>query len=134
MKISKKTEYAIKTLCFLDRNKKRLVSTREIGEREKISPYFLEKILSVLSKNKIVGVKKGRQGGYYLLLPLKKINLLKIVFLFEKNKKIVECLEKNKKCQLEAFCCLRDFFRKLNNFFEKKFKQITLKEIIEQKI
>jgi len=118
----------------LDRNKKRLVSTREIGEREKISPYFLEKILSVLSKNKIVGVKKGRQGGYYLLLPLKKINLLKIVFLFEKNKKIVECLEKNKKCQLEAFCCLRDFFRKLNNFFEKKFKQITLKEIIEQKI
>jgi len=134
MKISKKTEYAIKILCFLGENEKKVISARAIGEKEKIPPYFLGKILSLLSKNKIVGVKKGREGGYFLLIPLKKINLLKILFLFEKNKKIVECLERDKKCHFESFCRLRGFFKKLNNFFEKKLNQITLKEISEQKI
>jgi len=134
MRISKKTEYAIKTLCFLGRNKKRFISVREIGGKEKIPLYFLGKILSLLSKNKIVGVKKGREGGYFLLLPLKKINILRIIFLFEKNKKIVECLEKNKKCFLQSSCYLRSVFKKLNHFFERKLKETTLKEIIDQKI
>ena len=134
MRISKKTEYAIKTLCFLGKNKKKAISVREIGEKEKIPLYFLGKILSLLSKNKIVGVKKGREGGYFLLLPLKKINLLRIIFLFEKNKKIVGCLEKNKKCFLQSSCYLRSIFKKLNHFFERKLKETTLKEIIDQKI
>ena len=68
--LSKKTKYGIKALTFIARQEKgTMVQIATISEKENISHKFLESILLTLRKSGILGAKKGKGGGYYLLKP-----------------------------------------------------------------
>ena len=66
--LSKKTKYGLKALSFLANRKENCpVQISEIAKCENISHKFLESILLTLRKSGILGSKKGKGGGYYLL-------------------------------------------------------------------
>lgn len=74
--LSKKTKYGIKALTFIARQEKgTMVQIATISENENISHKFLESILLTLRKSGILGAKKGKGGGYYLLKPASEIKM-----------------------------------------------------------
>ena len=58
MRFSTKSQYGLRALVLLAKNQK-VLSLKEISQKEGIPFDYLEKIFSKLKKAKIVGAKKG---------------------------------------------------------------------------
>ena len=66
--LSKKTKYAFHALTYLGKHRdQKTVLIHDISEEYGISHKFLENILLELRKAGILGSKKGKGGGYYII-------------------------------------------------------------------
>ena len=110
--LSKKTKYGIKALTFLAKQEDRTpIQIAAISKSENISLKFLESILLTLRKNGILGSKKGKGGGYYLLKDPKEIPMTSIMRILEGPISMVPCVslnfyEKCDDCPDENECAL----------------------------
>ena len=77
------------------------VNIAEISDNENISRKFLESILLTLKKNGILGSKKGKFGGYYLLKHPSEIKMSSILRILEGPIAMVPCVSLNfyEKCE-----------------------------------
>ncbi len=102
MKLSSKTHYGLMACHILAVNyPDKMVSASMLESRISVSGKYLEKIMRMLSKRKIVTAKKGVSGGYYLNRPPKDITVGEIVRTLEDDMEIIECVSKDGKCK----CC-----------------------------
>jgi Rrf2 family protein len=82
--LSKKTKYGIKALTYLAKQENKTpVAIATISKKENISLKFLESILLTLRKNGILGSKKGKGGGYYLLKEPAEIPMTAVMRILE---------------------------------------------------
>ncbi|MEN8815324.1 MAG: Rrf2 family transcriptional regulator [Nonlabens sp.] len=100
--LSRKTKYGIKALTFLarlDDNKPTSIAT--IADSENISHKFLEAILLELRKNSILGSRKGKGGGYYLMQAPSKIRMSTVHRILEGPIAMLPCVSLNfyEKCE-----------------------------------
>lgn len=69
--LSKKTKYGLKAMVFLAKqNKFCPVQIATISEQANIPLKFLERILLSLKNSGFLASKKGKGGGYFLLISL----------------------------------------------------------------
>jgi len=101
---------------------KRVLSIKNISEKEGIPFGFLEKILSQLEKSGLVNGKKGVNGGYILAKSPQKISASDIVFILEDNKNSVNCALCGKKNK----CASRNVWVKVDLALNKALKSIKL--------
>ncbi|WP_306353577.1 RrF2 family transcriptional regulator [Flavobacterium sp. '19STA2R22 D10 B1'] len=110
--LSKKTKYGLKALIYLARQDKSMpILISEISEKEGISKKFLESILLELKKIGVVGSKKGKGGGYYLLKPAIEITVASVIRLLDGPIAMLPCVslnyyEKCDDCPSEDACTL----------------------------
>ena len=84
MKITKRGEYAIKTLLALAFTYgERTVNLREIARQEKIPYKFLEQIMILLKKAELIQSVQGKHGGYSLSRSPKEITLGQVIRMIE---------------------------------------------------
>jgi Rrf2 family protein len=94
--LSKKTKYGIKALTFIARQEKGVkVQIATISESENISHKFLESILLTLRKAGVLGAKKGKGGGYYLLQDASEVKMTKVIRTLEGPIAMVPCVSLN---------------------------------------
>ena len=80
MKLSNKGRYAVRALFDIAfYNDGDPTQVKDIAERERIPPRFLEQIFQDLKRAGIVGSKRGPQGGYRLAKPAASISLGEVV-------------------------------------------------------
>jgi len=110
--LSKKTKYGLKALAYIARQQsKDPVQVASIAASENISHKFLESILLTLRKAGILGSKKGKGGGYYLLKEAKDIHMDDVIRLLEGPIAMLPCVslnfyEKCDDCPDETACSL----------------------------
>lgn len=147
--ITKKSKYAIKALIYLAKQPKlQPVLIEEVSTNERIPKKFLEAILLDLRKAGILGSKKGKGGGYYLLKPADEITMAEVMRLFDGAIALVPCVahkyyEACEECMDEITCPIREVFRiireqtvatlKDNNFAELIDKEKKLKRYRQTK-
>lgn len=84
MKISRKTEYAIKTVIDLGLHQKEgLIKASDIAKRQGIPAKFLTHILLDLKTAGVVESRRGLKGGFLLAKPLAEINMANIIMAIE---------------------------------------------------
>lgn len=94
--MSNKTKYGLKALSYLVRHTaEQPITIEEISREENISQKFLESILLSLRKNGVLGSKKGKGGGYYLLQQPEEVNLAKVMRILEGPIAMVPCVSLN---------------------------------------
>lgn len=94
--LSKKTKYGIKALTFIARHDKGVkLQVAAIAENENISHKFLESILLTLRKAGVLGAKKGKGGGYYLVKDAEDIKMTEIIRTLEGPIAMVPCVSLN---------------------------------------
>jgi Rrf2 family protein len=134
--LSKKTQYAFHALIHLAENAdKGPILISEIAQEKSISIKFLENILLELKNAGILGSKKGKGGGYYLLKPPKEIALAKIIRLLDGAIALLPCVSLNyyercENCRDEAACGLNDVMGKVRDASLKILETKTLKDIL----
>lgn len=127
--ITKKAKYALKALLYLskkDKSKPTLID--EISKKEGIPKKFLEVILLELKNAGILGSKKGKGGGYYMIKPPDVVNMAEVLRLFDGPIAVVPCVSENyyepcAECMDEATCSIREVFLNI-----RKYSVATLKE------
>jgi Rrf2 family protein len=83
MKISRKTDYALKTVLDLALHGQQVVPGPDIARRQDIPLKFLEQILLALKGAGVVTSRRGKNGGYLLTKRPSKITLASVVRLSE---------------------------------------------------
>jgi Rrf2 family protein len=133
--LSKKTKYGIKALTFLGRQENRTpVAIATISKSENISLKFLESILLTLRKNGILGSKKGKGGGYYLLKEPSEIPMTSIMRILEGPIAMVPCVslnfyEKCNDCPDENACAVHRLMIKVRDNTLDIFRNTSLADL-----
>ncbi|QNK76360.1 Rrf2 family transcriptional regulator [Winogradskyella sp. PAMC22761] len=133
--LSKKTKYGIKALVHLARQEDRKpVQISTISKSENISQKFLESILLTLRKNGMLGSKKGKGGGYYLLKDPKEIPMTTVMRLLEGPIAMVPCVslnfyEKCVDCPDEETCAVNKIMLKVRDNTLEIFRNTTLADL-----
>jgi Rrf2 family protein len=133
--LSKKTKYGIKALTYLARQEnKNPVQIATISKSENISLKFLESILLTLRKNGLLGSKKGKGGGYYLLKEPFEIKMTTIMRILEGPISMVPCVslnfyEKCDDCPDEKACAVHNLMLQVRDSTLQIFRNTTLADL-----
>ncbi|QCW98972.1 Rrf2 family transcriptional regulator [Aggregatimonas sangjinii] len=135
--LSKKTKYGLKALTFLAAQKgKSPVQIAEIAKQENISQKFLESILLSLRKTGILGSKKGKGGGYYLIKDPNEIMMTDVMRILEGPIAMVSCVslnfyEKCEDCPDEAACSVHQLMLMVRDSALEVYRNNTLADLIK---
>ncbi|MFT7442596.1 MAG: Rrf2 family protein [Maribacter sp.] len=133
--LSKKTKYGIKALTYLARQENKTpVQIATISKSENISLKFLESILLTLRKNGLLGSKKGKGGGYYLLKEPSEIEMTTIMRILEGPISMVPCVslnfyEKCDDCPDENACAVHNLMLQVRDSTLQIFRNTTLADL-----
>ena len=130
MKITRRSEYAIKALAYLVSvadDRRALVS--EIAEAAGIPQSFLAKIFQDLARAGLIRSHRGAGGGFSLARSASEITVKDIVEKAEGTIYIHECLGDSKFCQYDSSCALRDVWREAQERFLAVLDGMTLEEL-----
>ncbi|MBQ8296576.1 MAG: Rrf2 family transcriptional regulator [Ruminococcus sp.] len=124
MLISTKGRYALRVLIDLaEHNDGKYIPMKDVANRQELSLKYLERILPVLTKNKLIIGVHGKGGGYRLNRAPDEYKVGEILRLTEGNLAPVSCLECDAEpCERVAECrtleMWKGFFKITNEYFD----------------
>ncbi|MGQ2982333.1 RrF2 family transcriptional regulator [Flavobacterium sp.] len=135
--LSKKTKYGLKALIYIAKQEGPTpVLISDISEKEQIPKKFLEAILLDLKKFGILGSKKGKGGGYYLLKDPKTVTAATLIRVLDGPIAMLPCVSLNfyercADCPQEETCALNHFMAEVRDNTLALLQQKTLYDLIQ---
>jgi len=105
--LTRDTDYAVRALCYIAKQKEKVVSVTELVKALNIPRPFLRKILQLLHKKRVLKSYKGPKGGFSLSLPAKEIFILDLIETLQGRFTLNECLFKKNICPNIDACNLK---------------------------
>ena len=135
MKVSKKTDYALRALFAIASNKESLVSIRELSESVDVPRRFLENIMLEMNKAGWVQSIPGRYGGYTLAKSANDITLGEVIRHFEGMIAMISCVSVSsyEPCSQEGKCHFRRVFLNIRNLTAQILDKTTIASCLAQK-
>ena len=131
--ISTKARYALRVMADLaERREEGFVPLKDIAVRQEISEKYLETILRLLVKGKIVRGLRGKGGGYMLTRSPEEYSVGEIIELTEGSLAPVACLAPGAEtCPRKEGCATFKLWQKYDLFTRRFFYGITLQNLID---
>ena len=130
--ITRDTDYAIRALCYIGKNKGKVISVAELVSKLKIPRPFLRKLLQILNKKGIFKSYKGQGGGFKLAHSSNKILLVDLIKAFQGDFTLNECIFKRLKCPHTKTCGLKKKIDSLELHVVKELRTITLSSLLKE--
>jgi Rrf2 family protein len=138
MKLSKKGEYALRSLIILGiagELERGLVQVSELARDEQLPVKFLEQILHTLKEAGVLSSVRGKFGGYRLARPASKITIGEIVRLVDGPLAPIRCVSQTAyescSCPDEDHCGLRMLMLDVRNAIAGILDRYTLADVVE---
>lgn len=131
--ITTRGRYALRVLIDLAEHPSgNYTPMKEIAARQGLSQKYLEQIMPVLIKNKIVDGMSGKGGGYRLNRAPEEYVVGEILSLTEGSLAPVSCLEcKDEKCERSEECRTLPMWKKYSELTRDFFNGITLADLMK---
>ena len=130
--ITRDTDYAVRALVFIAKQKKEIVSVNQLVRSLKIPKPFLRKILQILNKRELLRSYKGQGGGFILARTLNRIFLADLIEIFQGPMKLDECIFKKRFCPNIKNCKLHKRLERIQKYVIYELKNITLASLLEK--
>ncbi|WP_302625302.1 Rrf2 family transcriptional regulator [uncultured Eubacterium sp.] len=135
MMISTKGRYALRVMIDLAQNSgESFVSLKDVAGRQEISMKYLEMIVSILNRGKMVKSQRGKAGGYRLMREPSEYTVGSIIKLAEGSLAPVSCVEEGGSCDRMGECVTFPLWKKLDDVIDEYLENITLQDLLEGKI
>ncbi len=136
MMISTKGRYALRVMTQLAQSEEgKLIPLKEIAGDQGISLKYLESIMSILVKNKLVEGASGKGGGYKLSRSADEYNLGEILRITEGNLDPVSCPAiEGQYCERNTHCLTFPVWKELSDLINGFLDGKTLADISENNI
>ena len=134
MRISTKGRYAIKLMLDLATNDNgEPIRLKDVAKRQEISEKYLESIIRMLVKAKVVESLRGKGGGYRLKKAPEEYTADSILCLTEESLAPVACLEENADaCPRAARCKTLPLWQGLDQAIHTYLKSVTIADLMRQ--
>ena len=133
MRISKKSEYALRALVVIARNP-RSYQIQELSRMESIPIKFLEQILLTLRHAGLLDSKRGVGGGYVMRVPADQITVGRVVQIMDGPLSPVPCAAVNPSekctCPDPRTCVLRLFMTEVREQLSAVLDGKTIEDLI----
>ena len=129
--MSRNADYAVRALCYIANEKKRIVSVTELVNALSIPRPFLRKILQTLNRKGILKSHKGIGGGFRLAKGSSGINLVEVIEAFQEPLKADKCFFKKEICPNRASCPLKSKINAIEDKVYKELKSISIESIMK---
>lgn len=133
MKMSSKTEYALKTVLDLSiHGRNSVVRIAEIAKRQNIPVKFLEQILLLLKSARIVESQRGARGGYTLVASPSSITIASIVRLTDDlllASAYPAELKKGRRPAQLTIVPFSEIWLDINNYVKEKLEKTTIQHM-----
>jgi Rrf2 family protein len=132
MRISKKTDYALRALFTLvDHYGGAPIPIRELARRNDAPKRFLEQIMLALKTQGWVDSSAGIRGGYFLAKNPAKITMGEVVRYFDGILAPIDCVSVTgyQRCSQEPVCRFRRVFFDARNFVANLMDRASLAEV-----
>ncbi|MFZ7091146.1 RrF2 family transcriptional regulator [Primorskyibacter sp. 2E233] len=131
MRVTKRTNIAMRVLMFCAANTGRLVTKSEIAKACNASENHLAQIINQLAQLNYLHTQRGRNGGMELARPASQIKIGDIFRALEAPVPLAECFaDVDNTCPLTEACRLRTALTDAANAFYATLDPITLDALI----
>ena len=133
MLISTKGRYALRILIDLaEHQTDEFISLRGIAQRQEISEKYLESIIRMLVKAKVVDSLRGKGGGYRLKKDPDQYTVGSILRLTEESLAPVSCLVENAEaCPRAGRCRTLALWQGLDKVIYEYLESVTVADLME---
>ena len=134
MLISTKGRYALRVMIDLaGRRSGEYIPLKEIAQRQEISEKYLEAIIKILEKGRLLSGMRGKGGGYKLTNSPEQYTVGAILRLTEESLAPVACLEQGAApCPRAAACRTLPVWQGLDRVISEYLDNITLSDLLRQ--
>jgi len=135
MRISKKTDYALRALFTLvDHYGGAPIPIRELARRNDAPKRFLEQIMLALKSQGWVDSSAGIRGGYFLSKSPAKITMGEVVRYFDGILAPIDCVSVTgyQRCSQESLCRFRRIFYDARNYVAGLMDKTTLADVAKR--
>jgi Rrf2 family nitric oxide-sensitive transcriptional repressor len=133
LRVTKRTNIAMRVLMYCATNTGRLVTKAEIAERCNASENHLAQVINQLAQLGYLHTQRGRNGGLSLGHPAKDINIGDVFRVLEAPVPLAECFaDVDNTCPLIEACRLRTALTDAVEAFYQSLDPITLDALICQ--
>ena len=133
MLISTKGRYALRVMIDLaEHQSEDFIPLKVIAERQEISEKYLESIIKLLVKAKLLNGLRGKGGGYQLTRAPEQYTVGSILRLTEESLAPVACLEDGAaSCPRMASCLTLPLGQGLNKVINDYLDNVTLADLVQ---
>ena len=132
MRLTTRTNLAMRVLMYCAVNANRVVRSAEIAEKCNASANHLMQVVHLLHLNNFIVAHRGRSGGLQLSRPAKDICIGHVFRIFEGSLPFAECFAgDDNTCPLTAYCRLRGAIAKAVEAFYRELDTMTLDELVD---
>ena len=134
MLISTKGRYALRVMIDLaEHQTEGFIPLKVIAERQEISEKYLESIIKLLVKAKLLNGVRGKGGGYQLTRTPEQYTVGDILRLTEDSLAPVYCLEQDANtCPRMAECRTLPLWQGLNKVISDYLDHVTIADLMKQ--
>ena len=134
MRLTRFTDYALRTLIYVGVRSPQLCSIKEVAERYGIPQSHLTKVVHELGRMGYLETVRGRGGGMRLGCPAADINVGQVVRETEPDFRIVECFAPSTgACCIEPVCALGPILEEAVAQFFEVLDRHTLDDLLASK-
>lgn len=135
MLISTKGRYALRVMTDLaEHPAEGYIPLKEIAQRQEISEKYLEAIIKILVRAKLLSGVRGKGGGYRLTRSPEQYTVGEILRLTEESLAPVACLEADASpCARAAACRTLPLWQGLDRVICEYLDNVTLTDLLQQK-
>jgi Rrf2 family protein len=130
MLITRETDYAVRTILYLAREKDLMASATEISQAMHIPRSFLAKILQRLVRSRLLVSTRGAQGGFRLTKKPSAVSLLEIMEAIQGLAAINVCAVNKKHCRLSTTCSVHPIWVDIRKEVEKRLAKQTIADLL----
>ncbi len=132
MKISSKGRYAVRVMAELARHENETLSVTYLSANQGITIKYLEKILALLTKAKLVESSRGAQGGYKLTKSPEKYSVADILKVTDDLPELAPCLCSDSHCPRADNCDSLGCWDKLSMLITDYLNSVSLKDLLNK--
>lgn len=131
MQLTSTTDYAIRIVCYLAAQKRR-ISTSELSRELGVPVNYIPKITKQLKYAEIITACEGTNGGYKIAKQPENLSLLDVISCTESTMAINRCLEKDGFCSRNyTDCCkVHKVLLDLQNTYNNRLESVKISDII----
>lgn len=130
MRLTTRTNLALRTLMFCAVNRDRLVRKQDAAAAINASENHLAQVINKLGQEGFITTLRGRRGGFHLARDPSTISVGEVFRAFEQGLPFIECFSDTNTCPLKDHCIMRPHLAKAVEAFYGALDDLYLSQLV----